>query len=502
MIQSQTMLPMLRIASRKSSTPQSRFWSSKRTATLSSSSNTRKQSAASLTSSYSHLNCLSATKIAICLPNSKLSRYFSSSAVVSSKSKPRKSIHADNRVDSHYEEDENYQRILKEQQERLAVKRAEEAILASGGELPHKPTVSEAKVSEEQKKKEARREMLIKLVERHVPLKDTEKAIEMFNTLLYGFCKQSAMEDAKEIFAQMNAHDIPPSKLTFNILAKGYAMHMPPLIDDLQHLMNLMAGSVGLDVPTFNALISAYAAAGKTANSRQMFNLMRSHDVVEDITTCNLLLVNYARLKDGSALGYAEDLLSWMKETHIQPDSETYNALIDCCYDDVNRATDFYEASLAASAAGDLPASPNEARLTSMLRVYAHAKQYDAAQTFLQQFLVRYPAFHLSYGNQGAVFYLSIHCLRIRQAFDDLDSILQASKPSVPTALCHHVIAALSSLPEAILPENETLLSEWRSRLTRYGTQYLTSADAQHWNICLVRWREVFTPNPNRGPSL
>jgi pentatricopeptide repeat protein len=418
------------------------------------------------------------------------------------KSKPRRSIHADHKGEEKIDEDEQFQRILAEQRERAAQKRVQDELAASGVEEPMMKTKEDAGRVQEVDKREERREVLRKLVLRHVPLKDTEKSVEMFNTLLYGFSKNGAMEDAKEIFSQMESHDIPPNKMTFNILAKGYAMHIPPMVDDLQLMMNHMASTVGLDVPTFNALISSYAAIGRTANARQLFELMRSHNVTEDVSTCNLLLSNYARLRDGSALGYAEDLLHWMREQKIPLNSETYNSLIHCCNDDVSRAMDFYEASLSATKAGDLPSTPDDARLTAMLRVFAHAKQYDSAQQFIQSFFSLHPQFHLSPANQGAVFYLSVSCLRIKQAFDDLDAFFASIRPTIPVATCHHVVAALTTLPEAVLAENEAVLSEWRSQLAKYSstTQNLTTSDADRWSICFLRWRETFTPNARRSP--
>lgn len=425
-------------------------------------------------------------------------RFFSSSVVCQTKRKPRRSIHGDPTEEDRLESDDDFQRILQEQTTRLAEYRAQQ----SSGETSEQATEStpqvQVKQSMEAEEKEKRRELIAKMVAKHVPLSDTNKAVDMFNTLIYGFVKTSSMENAQEVFAQMNANDIPPNKTTFHLLAKGFSQHEPPLIDELQNLMNLQAGTVGLDAQAFNALITSYAAIGRACHPREMFELMRNHEVVEDISTCNILLVNYGRLNDGRGLEFAEEVLLWMKNAGIQPDATTYNAIIDCCKGDTSRAMDFYEASKAAAQAGEISGLPDEQRLSAMIRNFGHAKQLDSAQEFIQQFLETYPTFQLSPGNHGSIFFLNVACLQVQQAFDDVDSYLAARQPSIPTDLCSPIINALKTLPEAILPENADVLTEWRKTLTRYPTATLSDSDAEHFRICLLRWRKVYIPTPER----
>ena len=397
------------------------------------------------------------------------------------------------------ESDEEFQRIMHEQSVRLTEYRSQQAAQETAGTSAVETPPQESVASNvEVEAKEKRRELIAKMVAKHVPLKDTNKAIDMFNTLIYGFVKNDSMENAQEVFAQMNVHDIPPNRTSFNLLAKGFSQHDPPMIEELQGLMSLMVGTVGLDTFAFNSLITSYAAVGRACNPREMFELMRSHEVVEDITTCNILLVNYGRLTNGRGLQFAEDVLLWMKNTGIKPDATTYNAIIDCCKGNLDRAMDFYEASNLAAKAGEISTAPDEKRLSAMLRNFALAKQLDSAQEFLQQFLERYPKYQLTAGNHGNLFHLNVECLQIQQAFDDIDSFLEARRPTVPTDICTPIITALKQLPESVLSENASVLDEWKQKLTRYPTANLSDSDAEHWRICLLRWRKVYIPTPSR----
>jgi pentatricopeptide repeat protein len=425
-------------------------------------------------------------------------RYFSSSSFCAAKVKPRQSIHKGS-PNGEGMDDAQYATILEEQRQKVAELRAKDSMSELNIPLPEKKEPAVPAVDEREIAKAHRRELIAKMVEKHVPLQDTDKAIEMFNTLIFGFVKNDSMVDAQEVFSQMQGHDIPPNKTTFSLLSKGFAHHSPPMIDELQNLLTAMAGTTGLDVTAFNSLIIAFSAIGRACNAREMFSLMRSHSVVEDVSTCNLLLNTYAKSKTVPSLEYAEDILLWMRETGIRPDSATYTAIISCCGDNIARATDFYEASLEAAKSGQIPAAADETRLTAMIRVFAAAKELDLAQQFIQQFLAQYPNFLLSASNQGAIFYLNVACLQIATGFDALDAFLRSMKSAIPITTCKQVIPGLKLLPESVLSENEQLLAEWEAKLSKYGSQYLSTADADYWRICLIRWRKTYTPTPDRS---
>jgi pentatricopeptide repeat protein len=344
--------------------------------------------------------------------------------------------------------------------------------------------------------KEARKALISKMVAKHVPLNNTDQAIEMFNTLIQSFVKIDSMDYVQELFEQMMANDLPPNRLTYNLLARGYSRHSPPLIEPLQRLMNMMVEDGGLDVFTFNALILSYAKLGRSCNPHEMFPLMRSHNVTEDISTCNLLFSTYSRVKDERSLELTETLLEWMRNSGIQPNSATYTSIIECCKDNHSRAMDFYEASLAAADAGEIPSEASEERLTAMLKVFGDSKQLQLALNFLEIFLAKYPSFQLSPANHGALFYLYTRCLHIKTAFDNLETYLNSlQEEGVSGQLCNIVISALRTLPEAALAENETNLNEWEVKLKEYPSRTLEDADAAEFKISLLHWRQTYTPS-------
>lgn len=468
-------------------------------------SSARSLSSSALSTQRNGLNSRYSQNSKVGISHHSVARFFTSSALCRSKASPRKSIHKFNGQEERLDTDEDFMKILEQQKKFVAEHRTKEAVLEAGGDesaIKIEEAQANAAKPTESQMREDRRAIIAKMVQKHVPLKDVSKAVDMFNTLIYGFLKNGAIRDAEEVFAQMDANDIPPSKNTFHMFAKAYSQQSPPMIDELQQLMDLMMGTVGMDVYTFNALISSYAAVGRTAHARPMFELMRSHEVIEDITTCNVLLINYGRLTDGSGLEHAEEVLLWMKNIGIRPDDTTYTALIGCCYGNINRALDFYEAAESAAEAGETSKMPNEERLSAMLRIFASVRQLDQGQAFLVDYLAQHPDFHLSHGNYGALFYLYTSCLQIKQAFDDLDSFLNAVSPRVPVATCTHVVSALKLLPESVLPENEDLLEEWNQTLKGYKVRrYLSEGDSAHWKICLIRWRNIFTPNAERSTT-
>lgn len=427
-------------------------------------------------------------------------RFFNSSPITHTKASPRQSIHKFKGEDENLETDEQFLKIMEQQKQYVSEHRATEAVRAAGGAADLEESQADQARPSESQIKEDRRAIIAKMVQKHVPLQDTSKAVDMFNTIIYGFLKNGAIRDAEEVYAQMEANDIMPSKSTYHMLAKAYSQESPPMIESLQTLMDNMGSNMGPDVYVFNTLITSYAAIRRTCQARPMFELMRSHGVTEDITTCNVLLMNYAKLTDGSGLDHAEEVLLWMRNVGLSPDDTTYTALIGCCYGNLDRAIDFYEASIKAAEAGETSKDANEERLSAMLRVYASVRQLDQGQLFLTQFISKYPDFRLSSGNYGALFHLYVSCLQIKQAFDDLDAFLSAVSPNIPVATCRHVVAGLKLLPEAILPENEELLEEWETTLAKYKARWVLSpGDAAKWKICLLRWRETYTPTPGRA---
>lgn len=428
-------------------------------------------------------------------------RFLSTSSRCETKANPRKSIHKFPGEEERLETDEQFLKIMEDQKQRVAEHRKQQAILEANGGVPMEAEEEAKQVpSREEKIKDERRAIIAKMVSKHVPLAETSKAVDMFNTLIYGFLKNGALQDAQEVFDQMDLNNIPANKATFNMFAKFYSQQEPPMIEELQRVMDMMTSTVGVDVFTFNTLITSYAAIGKTCHSRPMFELMRSHDVKEDLTTCNILLINYARLTDGSALEYAEEVLLWMRNTGMVPDDTTYTALINCCFGNINRAMDFYEASISATKAGEISKYPNEERLSAMIRIFASVKQLDEGQAFITLFLAKNPSFQLSSGNYGAIFQLYVSCLYIKQAFDDLDSYLSLLGGAVPVATASRVVNALELLPESVLVENADAIKEWKDIFKKYKVRRnLSEADTAYWNICLLRWRDIYIPNAERG---
>lgn len=430
-------------------------------------------------------------------------RFFNSSSISSSKSSPRQSIHKFKGEDEGLETDEQFLKIMEQQKHFVSDHRTAEAVRAAGGDKGaadlEEAQQNQGRPSESQIQ-EDRRAVIAKMVQKHVPLQDTSKAVDMFNTIIYGFLKNGAIRDAEEVYAQMEANDISPSKSTYHMLAKAYSQENPPMIESLQGLMDHMSSNMGPDVYIFNTLITSYAAIRRTCQARPMFELMRSHGVTEDITTCNVLLMNYAKLTDGSGLEHAEEVLLWMRNVGLRPDDTTYTALIGCCYGNLDRAMDFYEASIKSAEADETSKAANEERLSAMIRVFASVRQLDQGQIFVTQYITKYPDFRLSSGNYGALFHLYVSCLHIKQAFDDLDAFLSGVSPNVPVATCRQVVAGLRLLPEAILPENEELLDEWDATLSKYKARWvLSQGDAAKWKICLIRWRDTYTPTPGRA---
>lgn len=340
-----------------------------------------------------------------------------------------------------------------------------------------------------------RRELIAKMIEKHVPLKDTAKAIDMFNTLIFGLLKKNAVEEVHELFEQMKAHDIPANRMTCDLLAKSYSQSNPPQLERLQQLMDFMVGTnVGLDVLVFNALITSYAKSGATCKPVQMFTLMRNHQVKEDISTCNLLLANYTRVKDHTSIELIDELYTWMRQQGIKPDDDSFNSFIACCQDDTAKALAFYEDSLQPAQSNFISAAPNATRLSNMLLVFAKAKKLDDALVFLNSFLSRYPTYQLTSGNHGALFRLNVACLKIQEAFNDLDQYIAANHPYLPVDLCSAVVDALKTLPEATLVEHNAVLTTWKEKLLDYQTKALNANDLAEWGLVLLRWRSVYVP--------
>ncbi|GKB18453.1 putative pentatricopeptide repeat-containing protein, partial [Tanacetum coccineum] len=177
--------------------------------------------------------------------------------------------------------------------------------------------------------------------------------IKHFTSLLYGWCKEGKLMEAKFVLVQMREAGFEPDIVVYNNLLNGYAV-AGKMVDAFDLLEEMRRKGCEPNVTSFTILIQALCGQEKMETAMQVFSDMEKHGCEADVVTYTTLISGFCKwgkTQKGYELldhmikkGYTPNQLTYL---HILNSHEKKDELEEClelvnemkkigCYPDLN----------------------------------------------------------------------------------------------------------------------------------------------------------------------
>lgn len=144
--------------------------------------------------------------------------------------------------------------------------------------------------------------------------------IKHFTSLLYGWCKEGKLLEAKVVLVKMREAGFEPDIVVYNNLLNGYAVAGKML--DAFHLMQEMRrNGCEPNATSYTIMIQALCAREKTEEAVRVFLDMERHGCEADIVTYTTLISGFCKW---GKLEKGYELLGTMVQKGYTPNSTTY----------------------------------------------------------------------------------------------------------------------------------------------------------------------------------
>ncbi|XP_072974929.1 pentatricopeptide repeat-containing protein At3g09650, chloroplastic [Typha angustifolia] len=146
-----------------------------------------------------------------------------------------------------------------------------------------------------------------------------------YNVLLKGYCEQLQLDKAKELLHEMTGEvGIEPNVVSYNILINGCI-----LVDDsagaLAYFNEMRERGIAPSKVSYTTLMKAFALSGQPKLAHKVFDEMEKDPRVKvDRIAWNMLVEGYCRL---GFIEEAKKIIEQMKESGFEPDVATYCSL-------------------------------------------------------------------------------------------------------------------------------------------------------------------------------
>lgn len=196
-----------------------------------------------------------------------------------------------------------------------------------------------------------------------------------YNTLISACSRESNLEEAVEVFSDMESHQCQPDLWTYNAMISVYgrcgrARKAEELFTELE--------SKGFfpDAVTYNSLLYAFSREGNTEKVKGIWEEMMKRGFGKDEMTYNTIIHMYGKQgRHDKALQLYRD----MKSSGRNPDAVTYTVLIDS----LGKASKVEEAANVMSEMLDAGIKPTLHTYSALICAYAKAgKREEAEETF------------------------------------------------------------------------------------------------------------------------
>lgn len=196
-----------------------------------------------------------------------------------------------------------------------------------------------------------------------------------YNTLISACSRESNLQEAINVYGDMEANNCQPDLWTYNAMISVFARC--GLASRAERILREVEAKGFLpDAVTYNSLLYAFAREGNTEKAGDICEEMLKRGFVKDEMTYNTILHMYG--KQGQH-DMALDLYRNMKLSGLVPDAITYTVLIDC----LGKANRMTEAANLMSEMLDSGVKPTLRTFSALICGYGKAgKRVEAEETF------------------------------------------------------------------------------------------------------------------------
>lgn len=144
--------------------------------------------------------------------------------------------------------------------------------------------------------------------------------IKHFTSLLYGWCKEGKLMEAKFVLVQMREAGFEPDIVVYNNLLNGYAV-AGKMVDAFDLLQEMRRKGCDPNATSFTILIQALCGQEKMETAMQVFSDMEKHGCEADVVTYTTLISGFCKWGK-TQKGY--ELLDHMIQRGHTPNQLTY----------------------------------------------------------------------------------------------------------------------------------------------------------------------------------
>ncbi|KAJ7517631.1 hypothetical protein O6H91_21G032400 [Diphasiastrum complanatum] len=150
-----------------------------------------------------------------------------------------------------------------------------------------------------------------------------ERDVVSWNAMIGGYAQQGLGKEALAQYAQMKQEGVQPDNVTYVVLLK-VCSSMASLEQGKQLHIHIIKSGLESDMIVGSALVDMYAKCGSIEHAREVFNKMSERDVV----SWSAMITGYAQQGHGKE---ALALYEQMKQENVQPNNVTYVVLLNAC---------------------------------------------------------------------------------------------------------------------------------------------------------------------------
>ncbi|KAJ8439737.1 hypothetical protein Cgig2_009561 [Carnegiea gigantea] len=144
--------------------------------------------------------------------------------------------------------------------------------------------------------------------------------LKHFTSLLYGWCREGKLMEAKHVLVQMREAGFEPDIVVYNNLLNGYAV-AGKMADAYDLLQEMRRKGCEPNAASYTVLIQALCAMEKNEESMRVFADMERCGCDADVMTYNALISGLCKCRK---IDRAYELLSTMLQRGHRPDQTTY----------------------------------------------------------------------------------------------------------------------------------------------------------------------------------
>lgn len=198
----------------------------------------------------------------------------------------------------------------------------------------------------------------------------------IFNCLIDVCLRLNLIEKAERVYKEMKEIGLPPSKITYAIMIKGYGQ-----VYDLDKAFKIFEEMKEASIPPneiiYGCLLNACVRCSNIEKVSQVYNEMKLHNLDMNIVIYTTLIKAYTKVKN---LKMALDVYDQMlNDEKVDANIIIHNAMLDCCVEanEIGKMNQIYEKIKANALQNDNQPQPDVITYSTVIKGYAKAKDMD-----------------------------------------------------------------------------------------------------------------------------